>query len=282
MSPGPVHCKEGTVVLMTPTVRATIALALLFAAARAWAEPRHHAPSARRASLKNPFRNGLAPLPDGPLAHFDGHPHLAARQYRDLSAAAQHLLKEFPPEKHYFIGLGRDPTPIIAFLQNLGGRRLAINLPASSNESGYATKELMRDYVKRFVPAGVLESGRTVVFVDVTKTGRGLDYYVPLIAPSLNGAKLIRVAFGAEGSAVATVHPTHVIDTWPFQEVDKFLRPSYEVLSQYPRHGPGVDPIGDLDTPRPAYREYRRVLLQRMRRDEGLRDFVERSQRPSE
>ena len=94
--------------------------------------------AAAKLPFERPFRPGLSPLEDKPLLTIGNGRFVGARAYRDLSAAARELLRRYPADRHYFIGLGRDPAPIIAFLQNLGGRQLAINFPASSNDRSEA------------------------------------------------------------------------------------------------------------------------------------------------
>jgi hypothetical protein len=250
----------------------------------AWAMARQAvAPVSKPLPWKSPFRRGLARLTRGPLLDLGGKLHVDARQYRDLSAATQHLLSLYPPASHYFVGLGRDPAPIIAFLQNLGGKELAINFPASSCFAWNATAEVLAPYVKRFIPEEVLTSGKTIVFVDVSTSGRGLDHYVPLIEPSLQGRKFIKAVFGARfyGNPapwkIYTQDPgdKRVIDTAPFPEVNKFFDDPYEdVVAEYPRHAPGFDNVKDLDSTRPEYQQYRDALMQRMQRDPKLHRFL--------
>jgi hypothetical protein len=269
-----------------------VVLLLAFSSTLAWARDERAAGS-RRSTLaaprfKSPFKPGLAPLHDGALVTIGGQAHVDAHAYKDLSLATQHLLKEYPADSHFFIGLGRDPAPIIAMLQNLGGKRLAINFPASSNEGTQATVEILAGYVKKLVPPEVLKSGRTIVFVDATSSGRALDHYVPLITPSLNGAKVIKAAYGVDynGQRNTTIYTTpgdkRVIDTAGFPEVNKFYTDPYEdVVSEYPRHGPGYHPITDIDTPRPEYKQFRQALQQRMQRDEGLHKFLKSEAGPA-
>jgi hypothetical protein len=235
----------------------------------------------RSAHFASPFKRGLPALGAGPLVQIDNRAHVDARQYQDLSAATQQLLIRYPADRHYFIGLGRDPAPVIAFLQNLGGKQLAINFPASSNNSGSATTAVLAQYVKKLVPADVLESGRTIVFVDVTTTGRALDQYVPLITPSLGGAPVIKAAFGSQfgNSRNWPIYNSpgdkQLIDTTAFPEINQFFTEPYEeVVGEFPRHGPGRDAITVLDSPRPQYTTYRNALMQRMERDEQLDNFL--------
>jgi hypothetical protein len=258
--------------------RTLLVLAVVSASVTASAEEGRQAKAVRFARPFNAAIGGH--VGDGPVLNLQGKMHVDHLQYKDLRGATYHLLKTYPADRHYFIGLGRDPAPIIAFLQNLGGKQLAINFPASSNEGSAATPQILATYVQKLVPPEILESGRTIVFVDATSSGRALDHYVPLIAPSLKGLPFLKVAFGVHSGQRNTRIYTNpgdkqVIDTSPFPEVNKFYTDPYEdVVSEYPRHGPGTHPINALDTPRPEYQKYRDALNQRMQRDPELDHFL--------
>ena len=251
-------------------------------APRAGNRARGRAKNAPVVRFKSPFRRQLKPLGTGPLVTLENRAHVDARQYKDLSLATQALLKKYPADTHFFIGLGRDPAPIMAFLQNLGGKELAVNFPASSNDSNNATVEVLAKYVEKLIPPEVLASGRTIVFLDATTSGRGLDFYVPKIVPSLGGAKVIKAAYGIQHDGkrekwriYSNPGDKQVIDTAPFPEVNKFFTEPYEdVVSEFPRHGPGKDPIAVLDSPLPQYKQYRDALMQRMQRDGELHKFL--------
>ena len=256
-------------------------------AAQAGAKP---AATARNASarFKSPFKKGLSPLAPSALVSLGGREHVDANQYRDLAAAGQHLLTLYPAHSHYFVGLGRDGTPLIAFLQNLGGKELAINFPASSNESSRATQEVLATYVNKLIPESVLASGRTIVFVDATTSGRALNLYVPRIAPSLRGAKVIQAPFAVQYNGhsnwpiFTSPGVNQVIHTHNFPEVNRFFTEPYEdVVGEYPRHGPGTHDISVLDSPLPQYQRYRDALMQRMQRDEGLHSFLKTQAGPA-
>ena len=235
------------------------------------------AQSFARPQWKSPYLKGAPAIGTGPLLQLGAASHVTAAQYNDLSLAVQTLLTKFPADKHYFVGIGRDPAPIIAFLQNLGGKQLAVNFPASSNSAGSTRVDVLPTYVNKLIPAEALASGRTIVFVDVTSTGRALNHYVPLLTPLLKGAKVKRAAFAAPNWTNILQRPgeNHVIDTTPFPDVPNYFGGIYEnVVAEYPRHVPGASPITDLDNPLAGYTNYRNAVLQRMQRDEGLHRFL--------
>lgn len=52
------------------------------------------------------------------------------KNYKDIFELAESLLKKFPPDKYYFVGLGRTPSPINAYFQAKYGP-IAQNIPLS-------------------------------------------------------------------------------------------------------------------------------------------------------
>ena len=53
-----------------------------------------------RPQWKSPYSPTARPLTTEALATLGGYGHVTAEQYRDLSLAAQTLLKKFPADKH--------------------------------------------------------------------------------------------------------------------------------------------------------------------------------------
>jgi hypothetical protein len=244
-----------------------LALALAGAAHAAKSEERSW-----QAPIKRMYSPNAKKYDRGPIVQIDGNDHLDANQYKDIKAATLELLRRYPADKHYFIGLGRDPAPVIAMLQNLGEKQLAVNFPASSNEAGKDTPEVLAQYVRKLIPKRALTSGKTIVFVDATSTGRALDHYVPNLIPHLGNNRVLRAAFANPTWRISSnPRENEVIDTTAFPEVDSFYRLPYEgVTSEYERHAPGAYPISEIDTPRPQYKQFRNALKRRMRADRDL------------
>src|SRR5689334_23322349 len=118
---------------MRPLKHTSIGLLSLCLALGAGTAARGNEAGSRRL-IRSPFQRGkvLPVLPDSHLVTIANNPHVTKAQYEDLSNGVQALLKRYHPDKHYFIGTGRDPAPIIAALEDLGGRALAMNFPASN------------------------------------------------------------------------------------------------------------------------------------------------------
>ncbi len=247
------------------TVRSAAALSLLMLFGGSSAHAVGYQP------IKRMLRPGAtAPGPEA-VAVIAGASHLNGAQYKDLKAASLTLLRTFSPEKHYFVFLGRDAAPISAFLQNLGGKDLAVNFPASSNEAGQDTPEVMKTYVDRIIPPEVLKGGRTIVVVDVTSSGRALDYWVPKLQPHLHGVKAIKVAFSVANNNITQAGDKHIISTTSFNDVDNYLGGIYEDrIAENHRHAPGHHAMSELDTPRPEWGQFRQAIAKRQQADHDL------------
>ena len=158
----------------------------------------------------------------------------------------------------------------LSFLQNLGGKDLAVNFPASSNESGQDTPKVMKTYVNRIIPAEVLKGGRTIVVVDATSSGRALDYWVPKLQPHLHGVPAIKVAFSVANS-ISQPGDKHIISTTPFPDVDNYYTGNYENgIAEFNRHAPGYHAMSELDAPRKEWSEFRQAIAKRQVADKEL------------
>jgi hypothetical protein len=243
--------------------------------------------AARQTALRRHYKPGATPLPSGGILHTEAGTLFDAGVYHDLSKAVQTLLRELPPDQHYFVGLGRDPAPIIAMLQNIGEKDLAVNLPGSSGKRGtgapWAAGQLphakIAEYIEHFVPEAVLKGQRTLVLVDQTRSGTTLTEFGALVDAYLQriGSKAAkRVAFSPKAQPASTMR----IDTSAFPEVERFLTPShfggkYEgVVSEHPRHimGPRSHPW-EIKV-RPEYQQMREALRKRMEHDDALDQLV--------
>jgi len=97
----------------------------------------------RRSKPPRPGRSSSALQPAGQAGPAESWSIAASgyvnkREYADLKGGVIELLRRYPRTKYFFVGLGRDPAPVIAFLQNLGEKQLAVNLPAPATSIGRA------------------------------------------------------------------------------------------------------------------------------------------------
>jgi hypothetical protein len=267
------------VALAAPAVAAASPRAV--ARAKAPSAAAHKARGASKQRIRSLFQPGLRQLPSTPLVEIRGYGFAGEAEYVQLRDVTKELLRRYPPERHFFVGLGRDPTPIMAFLHNLGGDRLVMNLPASGSGSWTGRKWRpsatdLKKHLDRFIPAAVLKGDRDIVLVDQTQGGRTLRGLPPHLRHYLDDAgfkgRLIKVAFSSRKQSAGIDR----IDTTPYPIVSSFLKPPYEgALSEYPYFMIGVHDLASLK-PRPEYKLYRDALLKRMSRDPDLDRFIKR------
>jgi hypothetical protein len=259
---------------------------LLVMAALALAAGAADAATTRRSVkiLRSPFVPHLRKLSEDSIVRIERHRFLSQRKYQDLRNAVVTLLRRYPPSRHYFIGTGRDPAPLIAALQNLGGRRLAISFPASNIVGGSGTSitsDLMDKYFRRLVPdAGlrqeIFDGKRAIVLVDQSSSGKTPHTLAPYIRRYLQ-----RIKSPAEIKKVALTESkdnvykdVNWISTKPFPDVDRYLYDPYEgVVSEFDHHVLGSDDINSLK-PRAAYQRFKQAVLERMKRDPELHKFL--------
>jgi hypothetical protein len=219
-----------------------------------------------------------------------GHSYLSATEYQDLRGGCLALLKRFPPHKFFFVGMGRDPAPVIAFLQNLGERELAANLPGTSN-IGWKDNVHVADvarHVEAAIPQKILDGKRQLVLVDVTSSGKTpaifkpfMDRYLqergnplPTVPLGMSWINLTRNDYGRAGQV-----EWFDVTPWPDFQGYYGCRGKYEGnwteanggygIAEHQRHemGPNVQPPTKTN---PNYTAFRDALRQHMARDAEL------------
>lgn len=109
---------------------------------------------------------------------------LSDAEYTELRAVVEKIEGMFQRDRYVVVGLGRSPTPIVAFLQ-LGDSGSAVNLPMSDavgfqsallKSQGRWTREKLFDHFDRFVPSDAELRGKDVVLIDFCMTGRSLVF----------------------------------------------------------------------------------------------------------
>jgi hypothetical protein len=115
-----------------------------------------------------------------------------------VAPAVGRIMERFPPEKYHYLGLGKSPTPVIAFLQAYGERIdpldpiEASNMPLSkfspvtsgmsSDQRKYVgggeldaeQRGRLWDHFDAFVPHGPDSSGKAILLIDHVQTGKSL------------------------------------------------------------------------------------------------------------
>lgn len=117
--------------------------------------------------------------------------------YENVAAYGKYFVSRFSPAKVVFVGIGRSPTPIIAFLQEYADlvdpNVQAFNFPLSVDHIRLADEELkeyepfFRKHMRKF--RDIFDSDKAFVVVDYTNSGSSL----------INATKLIRQFLKSEG-----------------------------------------------------------------------------------
>lgn len=108
--------------------------------------------------------------------------------YRVIRKTTKLLLKQCPPQDCVLVGVGRSPTPLIAFAKALNGDDSALSLPLSymgplfdvpilEARSGVKRKFNLSNFdqhMREFLPSDVLLGGRKIVLVDFAQSGKSL------------------------------------------------------------------------------------------------------------
>ncbi len=115
------------------------------------------------------------------LFNFDPARKLLASDYSHIVNTADDITAQSPKENHHYVGIGRSPTPIIAYFQSISNE-LATNFPISnfryhpSSRAGELT-ENNEKYLNRYFrdKLGFLSGQeKEIVFIDFSVSGQSL------------------------------------------------------------------------------------------------------------
>jgi hypothetical protein len=228
--------------------------------------------------LRNPVRAGGSRLKDTPLLTVgdDKLPVLDARDYASISRTARQLLEDFPPDDdRFYVGVGRSATPIMAFLENLGSKRVAY-LPIDGLDTDNGVSKPMEaklaTYLTTTIPAAVLKAGQPITLFQRALTGETLAALKKILEKQVKASgSQSRV----EVLSIAPADPTNEqdiprIDT---RGHDQLNGSGYAASSKYGYHQVGKNELSDLQ-PRPDYARFKQGLLERMRRDGELDAYL--------
>jgi hypothetical protein len=228
-----------------------------------------------------------------PSVTIAGNTYLSLQEYRDLRNGCMELLRRYPPDDYFFVGLGRDPAPVIAFLQNLGEKDLAVNLPGTSSIQWHQNRAVedidVARHIEAAIPEKILGGDRKLVILDVTSSGKTPAIFGPYLDRYLakrgNPNKSIRLAFSWVNVLDRAHGPelTDLIDTHEFRDFENYYGGKYEGdwtpegggtgIAEHQRHemGRGIRPPTETN---PNYDEFRKFLAERMARDRELDAFI--------
>lgn len=121
-----------------------------------------------------------------PLAGLKARP---VREYNEISYLAMSVLERFPPSEYHYLGVGRSPSFLMAFFEELGlkvshlpisGFENAVERagesPMSNLQEPLDQKDLssFKDHFTRFFPTPAESRGKKILVIDYQNYGRSL------------------------------------------------------------------------------------------------------------
>ncbi|MBN8541239.1 MAG: hypothetical protein J0L82_12680 [Deltaproteobacteria bacterium] len=107
----------------------------------------------------------------------------AMEQYESTKEAVIDLMERFPPDKYVYVGIGKSPTPIIAFIKAIGGAEAAQSLPLTGigphgsfkkNEPQSIAK--LHQHLSEFLPNIENLGGKKLVILDFADSATSLEF----------------------------------------------------------------------------------------------------------
>jgi len=111
--------------------------------------------------------------------------------YEGFQKTAQELLEVFPPDKYYYVGVGRSPTMLMSMLEEMGVKGAEIPL---SNVRGYekirneATDKALKEHLKRYIPSPEELKGRKILMIDFPASGKTFSNVSELLRDAMREA----------------------------------------------------------------------------------------------
>ena len=122
---------------------------------------------------------------------------ITGEEYVQVKEVAKQIMMQYPPDKYHYIGLGKSPTPVIAFMQSYGSvvNNLvsAHNMPLSKfghrtsgmsraernvvggTELDAEQKERLSDHFDNFIlDHDDIAQGKSILLIDFVQTGKSL------------------------------------------------------------------------------------------------------------
>jgi hypothetical protein len=276
-----------------------LVFALQLGVVTAWAGPNTSRPGLRVSRnpsastvLRRPFdASKKQPLPESWTIGEDTY--VSRKEYADLKGGVMELLRRYPPDKYFFVGLGRDPAPVIAFLQNLGEHKLAVNLPGTSNvqwaKVGLRPADVAR-HIEAAIPNDILEGDRQIVLLDVTSSGKTPALFGPFMDRYFANRGIhktaLRLAFSWTNVKQKKFGPllSDWIDTGGWRDFSRYITGKYEGnwqpgivgtwgIAEHEKHSMTPDAEPPTLT-NPNYASFRQAVMARMEQDQELDAFL--------
>ncbi|OFZ84421.1 MAG: hypothetical protein A2603_03210 [Bdellovibrionales bacterium RIFOXYD1_FULL_55_31] len=223
------------------------------------------------------------------IAGADGDPGLnpfLAKSYDETRDVALHILERFPPDQYWYVGLGRSPTPITAFLELLGVDGIT-TLPLSGMKSFDGYKDLPKaelrsrlySHFDSWLPSAMDLDNRKLLLIDYASTGEGLvtamreaRSFAELHRPGTEivSLGLFRMEKTKEALLANQIIPLQV----PEAMGDAMVYSAFDKVAKMQSWHPWDDTRASLTT-RPEHQAFKDFLSEQMARDRILQRFTQ-------
>jgi hypothetical protein len=205
----------------------------------------------------------------------------ARAAYLGVKRTSVELMEQFPPENYWYVGVGRSPTPLMAFFENLGIKSLT-TLPLSGmgsfdepkNMSQIEIQARLEMHLREMLPTSTELQGRKILLIDYASRGDGIIHalrevrsFVGTNRPGVEvqAVGLTTLSTTGQRLSIEGIHPLHV---------DAYLRgnlvhDTYKVFSKFG----SWHAWGNQITPSSSRKEYsflKELTLEQMEEDLAL------------
>ena len=241
------------------------------AAHKAKARPRAPATTTQKARplrrvFKAALRTAFRPNKQNPLD--EGH-------YEAIKTTAFALYGTYAPATHFFLGIGRSPADLIAFMRNLDPHGVG-TMPLSGFQGGERpiaadTKRRLDELFDSFIPSSAIRSKRDIVLVDRWASGGTLLMVRKQLSSYLKARGYTgQVKIAGIARIPRSGKLPRGVTVFEERRLGAALRFQNEVaLVKSPHEIEMGDELSDLRS-NPEYRRFRNQLMRRMRRDQDL------------
>ncbi len=106
----------------------------------------------------------------------------AQSDYSEVKTITYAIMARYPPAQYLYVGVGRSPTPLIAFMKAVLGEEAAVNVPLTTMRAirggPYDLARIERKldiHFDQFLPEASELRGKKVLVIDFALTGRSLE-----------------------------------------------------------------------------------------------------------
>ncbi len=206
--------------------------------------------------------------------------NLVPSAYPAIRDVSLEILRRFPPDQYYLVGLGRSPAPVMAFLEEYGIKEQT-TVPISHLKD-YAKVSFpegdakLRTHFRKFLPTEAELHGRKVLLIDYVHTGDSLAKAAELIQEIFPSTGIEAFALGHTPFQPKLRIPFHRSFEQPDDEfTELFRRQKFDRWAKYKEYEAPFTANGDSQPAKfnSDYRHLETAIKKEMEKDETLRAF---------